>query len=83
MAGKKEFSIKKTRNPAQGGSGQLFTQGSNPTEIQHFGTDHGKSMSNLIGQSYQQIGPASFAGNASMQQLPVAGDGAGSALDIR
>ena len=63
---KKEFSIKKTRNPAQGGSGQLFTQGSNPSEIQHFGTDHGKSMSNLIGQSYQQIGPAAF-GNSSMQ----------------
>lgn len=55
IAGKKEFSIKKTRNHAQGGSGHLFTQISNPTDIGNFGYDHGKSMSNIIGQSYQQF----------------------------
>ena len=82
VGGKKDFSIKKTRNPPTGGSGQLFTQG-HPSEIQHFGTDHGKSMSNLIGQSYPQMGAASYVGNASMQQLPAAADGHGSSLDMR
>ena len=86
---KKDFAIKKTRNPPHGGSGQLFTQGIHANEIQqNFGTDHGKSMSNIIGQkTYQDMGSSqSFIANSSTQQLPAAastdGNG-GSALAVR
>ena len=50
IGAKKEFSIKKTRNHAQGGSGNLFAQITNPSDMSaNMGYDHGKSMSNIIG----------------------------------
>ena len=49
IGAKKDFSIKKTRNHAQGGSGHLFAQISNAEMGANMGYDHGKSMSNIIG----------------------------------
>lgn len=40
-------------------------------------------MSNLIGQSYQQMGAVNFGGNTSMQQLPPPVDASGGSLDMR
>lgn len=86
IAAKKDFSIKKTRNHAQGGSGHLFAQASNPGDMASFGYDHGKSMSNIIGQNYQQITGANMqvpVNNQSVQQLQGLNDANSSSMDIR